>query len=284
MKSKNFDSVTGARLALILSATAFMLQFPASSNAEVLTGNPATVQADVTVNDYNSTTPSADSLNNTVTDGGTIGAALPNGTATAQYSLAPTSKIVSSVTYSDTAGQSLSRIALDYYFSVVSNVVVTPQSLVNINISSLISANSSVINSMVGANSYSYGFVGLFDTQNPSTGLLYHDITAQVFNDNDGVVSGANPTSFDQFFQDNNVEISPNTIYNIQLYAESFAQGGAATVIVDPYIEIASLFANDYHLDFSEGIGNAPVPEPTTMLLFATGLAGLAATGRRKRN
>ncbi|WP_319587965.1 PEP-CTERM sorting domain-containing protein [uncultured Desulfobulbus sp.] len=29
---------------------------------------------------------------------------------------------------------------------------------------------------------------------------------------------------------------------------------------------------------------NAPVPEPTTTLLFGTGLAGLAAVGRRRRN
>ncbi len=30
--------------------------------------------------------------------------------------------------------------------------------------------------------------------------------------------------------------------------------------------------------------GTAPVPEPTTALLFGTGLAGLAAVGRRRRN
>jgi hypothetical protein len=33
-----------------------------------------------------------------------------------------------------------------------------------------------------------------------------------------------------------------------------------------------------------ESTSPAPVPEPTTMLLFGTGLAGLAAAGRRKRN
>lgn len=36
------------------------------------------------------------------------------------------------------------------------------------------------------------------------------------------------------------------------------------------------------HINFFKG--SSPVPEPATMLLFGTGLAGLAAVGRRKRS
>jgi len=43
-------------------------------------------------------------------------------------------------------------------------------------------------------------------------------------------------------------------------------------------------FTFDYsRLTVSGDNGTAPVPEPTTMLLFGTGLAGLAAVGRRRK-
>jgi hypothetical protein len=37
------------------------------------------------------------------------------------------------------------------------------------------------------------------------------------------------------------------------------------------------------HVSLYSGESAAPVPEPTTMLLIGTGIAGLAATGRRRR-
>jgi len=46
-------------------------------------------------------------------------------------------------------------------------------------------------------------------------------------------------------------------------------------------------FQNDpsfFYIDDISVTSSSPVPEPTTMLLFGTGIAGLAAAGRRKRS
>lgn len=84
--------------------------------------------------------------------------------------------------------------------------------------------------------------------------------------------------------------------YQVDLYASadgtdgySGSAPGAASAFVDPYFEIDPTFASQnpgYSLAFSDGIVNAPsvspVPEPTTPILLASGLAVLAFSRRKK--
>ncbi len=66
-----------------------------------------------------------------------------------------------------------------------------------------------------------------------------------------------------------NLNSSVNGTYDI--YLEAWDSTGS-TLLARTDIQIIA------------GTGGAPVPEPTTMLLFGAGIAGLAAVGRKKRS
>ena len=103
------------------------------------------------------------------------------------------------------------------------------------------------------------------------------------------------------------ITIQTNTEYRIQLLVQVWGWGYDVTAMADPYLYLDEDFLAAMGLDpeaftlvFSEGVNNYkggsggtdpggnpgtnPVPEPTTMLLFATGLLGLAGMSRRKKN
>ena len=85
------------------------------------------------------------------------------------------------------------------------------------------------------------------------------------------------------------VQVMANTIYHIELFTAADNQLGSSIGSASSNIAFDQSFsgASAYTLILSDGVGNAPlnpVPVPSTMLLFSTGIAGLAAVGRRKRS
>ncbi len=77
------------------------------------------------------------------------------------------------------------------------------------------------------------------------------------------------------------LSLIPNVEYVIDMIADvSIANNsGGASASIDPMMDIdpSFLFADDFQLLFSPGIGNSasPVPEPSTWAILLGGLAGL---------
>jgi hypothetical protein len=66
--------------------------------------------------------------------------------------------------------------------------------------------------------------------------------------------------------------------YILQMDVSVISLGGDnVAAVIDPIITIDPAFADDFHLIFSEGVGNSPeapaVPSPGSLPLFASGLA-----------
>lgn len=125
------------------------------------------------------------------------------------------------------------------------------------------------INSVLNTH-YSTADMVKYDTGTPdwtlvngSTSIYAHELvdTPEYY-----LIKTGNVGTFDHFLFTNTVSLSW-AVLNLN---ESFGTG----------YEIKNIGKFSHTDEF----GNTPVPEPVTMLLFGTGLAGLAAVGGRKRS
>jgi hypothetical protein len=100
----------------------------------------------------------------------------------------------------------------------------------------------------------------------------------------EGIESGQSQGSFSQSFNhDVALTLTANHIYRVSLFTDAFASAASgptafASAFIDPVFSFAAGVGPEYSFQFSDGIGNQPVPEPPAVVLFALGALVL---GRR---
>jgi hypothetical protein len=101
----------------------------------------------------------------------------------------------------------------------------------------------------------------------------------------EGIVTPALQGSFsDGFNHVVDLQLNVGAIYRVTLIADASARSGSAFAFIDPVFSFAAGVGEGYSFVFSEGIGNAPIPEPSSAALFVAGLLGLAALRRRAQS
>lgn len=203
---------------------------------------------------------------------------------------------VSTESISSSTESSLSRTYLSYNFEIIG-----PNSYVPVTIDSILFAYtgqydltqsfngsaSSAFSLTSGGSNYIAHTVSV--SMHGSEYIKYLSYSIDHFN-----VSSSN-SSYSNFgiYETNTDDIllESNKIYTITLTSFASSSTNSSSISYsDPYIEIDSskIDSDQYTLIFSPGVNNiksinSPVPEPTSMLLFSTGIVSLAAIGRKRR-
>jgi len=128
------------------------------------------------------------------------------------------------------------------------------------------------------------------DIEDPDNDLVLHELVLTAYGSNGQVLFQGSFTAGPQFFH----ELAGGQGHGDYVFGLDATQAARlqAAFQADPNLRLG-LFARTSDdtgsfTNFKLGEGpanpNAPVPEPATMLLFGTGVAGLAARARRRRN
>lgn len=97
----------------------------------------------------------------------------------------------------------------------------------------------------------------------------------------DTISTGVLTGSFEQVLDaTRDLTLQTSQVYRITMLVNVGARAAAATAFIDPIFRFGPAVGPEYAFNLSDGIGNAPVPEPRTPLLMAAGLLLLLARTR----
>jgi hypothetical protein len=99
----------------------------------------------------------------------------------------------------------------------------------------------------------------------------------------EGISTPSLTGSFSQSFAEtHDLMLTANQVYRVTMTVSAGARAASATAFIDPIFSFGPGAGQAYSFNFSDGIGNAPIPEPKTNLLLSAGLLLVWALSRGK--